>query len=164
MLTVISRNKRMKAVFISFILAALLISACDLLNSPKDLDSEKRVVSNQVEFILEVPENNFFLKDSLRFSFIVKNRSSQKKDFSFANIQQIGFNLSQGERVALFYPWAVAPALSYFSLEPGEEKKFNVSKNFKDHTGKYIKRGSYKLKAYLLDKNSPILEVPISVF
>lgn len=102
--------------------------------------------------------------DTLRGTFEVINESLTERQFDFANIQQFGFQLVDARgTITLFYPMIVSPATSRLCLQVGEKKEYQIHRLFKDHNGQYINRGNYKLSAFMLDGNSPYINLAIEV-
>lgn len=141
-------------------------TGCDLLTNSKEDTSitiEKIIVSG-IEYSVSVTTNVFSLRDTLIVTFNVKNNSISPKTYHFANVQQLGFNITdRSNRIAISYPLIVSPALSSFIVDPGESKTLTVKSLFKNAEGNYISTGTYRLKAYLLDRNSPQLSLRISI-
>lgn len=144
----------------------LTLYGCDLIDSPSDNSStlHKSVISGGIEYSLDIPTNNFLLNDTLSISFKVKNNSPLLKEFNFSNIQQLAYQvIDQNNNVATYYPNIVLPALSQFSLKLGETKVLDQIGLFKDNNGNYINRGNYSLVVFLMDNNSPKLDLKITV-
>jgi hypothetical protein len=155
----------MKKVFL-FLILLLTMVGCDLFTDSSESSTplHKSISDNGIEFSVDIPTNNFSLYDTLSVTFKVKNYSTSMKEFNFANMQQLAFQLiDKNNNVAMFYPYIVSPALSNFILNPGETKELNQNSLFKHHSGNYINRGNYTLSVFLADKNSPKLELEISV-
>jgi hypothetical protein len=154
----------------TFILSLSVIFAfygCDLLDNSSDdsISTHKTVMSNGIEYSLDITRNNFLPDDTLSISFKVKNNSDIIKEFHFSNVQQLQYQIvDQNNIVAAYYPMIVSPALSHFSLGPGEMKELNQIGFFKDHNGNYINRGRYSLSVSLANNNSPKLKLRISVY
>lgn len=153
-----------------FLIFIILISfshvGCDLLtnNSDKETETQKTVLNNGIEYTLTIEKNVYSNLDSLKIEFIVTNKGIVSKDFNFNNYQQIGFMLKDGDNnVALSYPFIVSPALSHFTLEPSQSKKFSITRPFKNHNGNYISRGGYTLSVYLLNGTSPEVTLNIAI-
>ena len=145
---------------------SLTIVGCDLFTDSTDNSTplHKSITDNGIEFSVEIPTNNFSLYDTLSITFKVKNNSTLTKEFNFANMQQLAFQLiDKNNNVAMFYPYIVSPALSNFILNPGETKVLNQNSLFKHHSGNYINKGNYILNTFLADNNSPKLKLDISV-
>ena len=141
----------------------LLLLSCDLPVESSDA-TNKTVISDSIEYSLNIRTNVYLLHDSLSISLNVKNNSGLIKTFNFSNIQQLGFQLiDRNNNVSMFYPNIVAPALSSFTLNPNETKELNIESDFKNYTGKYITKGQYELSVFLLDNNSPKLMLDILV-
>ncbi len=156
----------MKHLFFLCLTMLFTVSGCDLLtNSKEDTSSTiNKIIVSGIEYSVSVPTNNFTLRDTLTVTFYVKNNSTSPKSYHFANVQQLGFNIiDRLNRIVIFYPMIVSPALSSFTVNPGERKTLTVRSLFKDHEGKYISTGTYILTAYLLDRNSPHLSLRLSV-
>jgi hypothetical protein len=144
----------------------LSFSGCDLLSdsSNNSTSIHKSVNNGGIEFSLDIPTNSFLLDDTLSISFKVKNYSTSTKEFYFSNIEQLSYQvIDQHNDIATYYPNAVRPATSYFSLNPGEIKELNQIGLFKDYNGNYINRGKYLLSVFLANNNSPKLKLEISV-
>lgn len=155
----------MKNVSLVLVLS-LTIVGCDLFTDSSDSSTalHKSITDNGMEFSVDIPTNNFSLYDTLSITFKVKNLSSSKKEFYFANIQQLTYQvIDHNNNVATYYPNIVSPALSQLSLNPGEMKVLNQNGLFKDHDGNYINRGKYLLSVFLANNNSPKLDLNISV-
>jgi len=152
---------------IPFVLILLLtIAGCDFFTDSSDnsIPRHKSITDNGIEFSVDIPTNNFSLYDTLFITFKVKNNSTSTKEFKFANIQQLAFQLiDKYNNVEMFYPYIVSPALSNFILSPSETEVLNLNSLFKHHSGNYISRGNYTLNVFLADNNSPKLKLEISV-
>lgn len=151
---------------ILILLIVFTLYNCDLTDNSPDISAtyHKTVHSNGIEFSLNIYKNIFLLNDTLTISLKVKNYSSSAKTFNFSNIQQLGYQIiDQNNKTAAYYPNIASPALSHFSVGPGEMKELNQNGIFKDNNGRYINRGIYSLVVYLLDNNSPELRLEISV-
>ena len=123
-----------------------------------------KLTKDGVVFTLTITKNTFDLADTLKGAFNVSNQSDSLKRFNFANIQQLGFRLSDTSgKVFLYAPIIVSPALSGLILQSGESKDYVILSRFKNHDGDYIDRKEYKLTAYLLDNNSPAVALVITV-
>jgi hypothetical protein len=138
---------------------------CDILDDSSDNSTHKTALIDGVEYSLDIHRNNFLLDDTLSISFKVKNNSNTIKEFHFPNVQQLEYQIiDQNQIVAAYYPNIVSPALSHFSLGPGEMKELNQIGFFKDHNGNYINRGKYSFSVSLANNNSPKLKLRISVY
>lgn len=154
-----------RVIFLS-ILLTILNTGCNSLTSTdeSDLIKYKMQEVDGIEYSAFVDKAVFNLSDTLKINFSVKNKTSQTKQFNFSNIQQLGFNLINifGTTV-ISYPNIVSPALSSFSVLPGETKTLHIQSLFKDWNGKFIERGTYALIVFLLDNNSPKLSLKIQI-
>lgn len=151
--------------FLSY-LVLFAASGCDFFTNTRESDTTTidKIVEGNIEYSVSVSSSNFFLRDTLIVTFNIKNNSIAPKTFNFANVQQLGFTLTnRSGRTVLSYPMIVSPALSSFTVNPGERKTLTVRSLFKDHEGKYISTGTYILTAYLLNRNSPHLSLRLSV-
>lgn len=156
----------MKSIVYFLLLLVILIPGCDFFTDPDEgsTSTEKIVLDNGIEYSLSVSKFEFSLRDSLVVTFRVKNNTLIPKKYDFANVQQLGFKLTNRfKRVALFHPLIVAPALSSFTVNPQETKTLTTYTLFKNQNGYYISPGTYILTGYLLDRNSPELSLRISV-
>lgn len=156
----------MKHLFFLCLTMLFTVSGCDLLtNSKEDTSSTiNKIIVSGIEYSVSVPTNNYTLRDTLTVTFYVKNNSTSPKSYHFANVQQLGFNIiDRLNRIVIFYPMIVSPALSSFIVNPGESKTLTAKSLFKNSGGNYIPTGNYILKAYLLDRNSPQLSSRISI-
>lgn len=144
----------------------LTFYGCDLTDNSSDTSTSvhKTVNSGGIEYTLDIPKNSFLLDDTLSISFKVKNYSTLTRQFNFANIQQLAYQvIDQDNNIATYHPFIVLPATSYFSLKPGEMKEFEQIGFFKDHNSNYINRGKYSLSVFLAGNNSPKVKLQISV-
>jgi len=156
----------MKYLMILILLVCLLLIRCNSItdSSENNLPTQKIIETDDIEYTLIIEKSIFSLKDTLKISFQVRNKSSLKKDFKFNNIQQLGFQLiNMFGKTTMFYPSIISPALSSFSLLPGEIKILSVFWTFTDYNGKYIGTGLYDLIVYLADKNLPYVSLKIIV-
>jgi len=125
---------------------------------------EARIEVNGVVFTLTLSKNTFALSDTLKGTFRVSNQSGDAQRYDFANIQQLGFRLSDADgKVSLYQPFIVSPALSSLQLQSGDSKEYPIFTTFTDHTGKFVDPGEYTLAAFLLDNNSPEVTLKITV-
>jgi hypothetical protein len=141
-------------------------AGCDLLTNSKEDTSTtiRKIIEGEIEYSVSVPTNNFTLRDTLTVTFNVKNNSTSPKSYHFANVQQLGLNITdKSNRSVISYPLIVSPALSSFIVNPGESKTLTAKSLFKNSGGNYIPTGDYNLNAYLLDRNSPQLSLRISM-
>ncbi len=155
----------MKKVSFVFVLLLTMVG-CDLFTDSSDQSTplHKSITDNGIEFSVDIPTNNFSLYDTLSITFKVKNNSTSTREFNFANMQQLAFQLTdKNNNVAMFYPYIVSPALSNFILNPGETEVLNQNSLFKHHSGNYISRGNYILSVFLADNNSPKLKLELSI-
>lgn len=136
-------------------------------NSPTDsgFTSLHKVSSDgQIEYSLDINSNTFLPSDTLYITFKVKNNSLTIKQFNFANIQQLAFEIIDiHNNVVMFYPWVVSPATSNFIVYPGETKELNLVSGFRNQYGNYITPGKYILAVFLADGNSPKLKLEITI-
>lgn len=148
----------MRFYFIS-LLFLLGFTGCDHSTDPEDSATLYRSVTvDGIVYAAEIPSDKFSLFDTLTVTFRVSNNSLLPKKFNFSNIQQLSFELvDKGGRVVMFYPYIVSPALSSFTVAPGETKELSQWSLFKDFNGRYIGRGYYTLNVFLADNNSPRL-------
>lgn len=156
----------MKSKFFIILLLLLSIPGCDFFTDPEDdsNSTEKIVMDNGIEHTLSVSKNVMSLRDTLTVTFSIKNNSTAPKTYNFANVQQLGFNITdKSNRTVISYPMIVSPALSNFTVHPGETKRLTVRSLLKNSEGYFIPTGHYILKAYLLDRNSPQLTLRITV-
>lgn len=155
----------MKIILIGIVFAAF--SGCDLIldeSSETDSLTHKSVLSDGILYSLSIPVNSFNLSDSLSMTFKVTNNSLSERTFGFPNIQQFGFRLTDDQNnVDMYFPYVVQPATSAFSLQPRESKIYHHSGPFKNHEGNYINKGYYKLSAYLLGEEYPLVSLNILV-
>lgn len=128
------------------------------------LPIETSISHEGMVFTLSLSQKTFNLTDTLYGKYTVTNKTGSTKQFNFSNVQQNGFRVYDitGEAV-LFYPQIVSPALSSFEIQNGQTKEFLIYTTFKNHTGSYIKPNEYKFAAYLLNNNSPAVELSISI-
>jgi len=155
----------MKSIFLILTLS-LLVIGCDLLNNSSDTSTpiHKSISDDGIEFSVDIQNNHFSLYDTLSITFKVKNNSTLSKEFNFANMQQLAFELiDKHNNVAMFYPYIVSPALSNFIIKPGETKELNQRSLFKHHSGNYILKGNYTLSVFLANNNSPKIKLEITV-
>ncbi len=154
----------------NFIFLSVLLFAfygCDIFTDSNDNSNplHKSILSNEVEFSVEIPNSSYSLFDTLNIAFKVKNISNLPKEFNFANMQQLAFELiDKNKNVAMFYPYIVSPALSRFTVNPGETKVLSISSLLKHHSGNFINKGQYTLSVFLADRNSPKLDLYIFVY
>lgn len=151
------------------VLATLLIASLWGCNSATDTNTNNTplfstIKADGIVYSLSVLTTQFDLLDTLRGTFQVINESRIERQFDFANVQQLGFQLTDTNgTVALFYPMIVSPATSRLRLQGGEKKEYSILWLFKNHNGQYISRGKYQLSAFLLDGNSPHVSLAIKV-
>jgi hypothetical protein len=151
------------------VIATLLIASLWGCNSTTDtttLDVPlfSSVKTHGIVYSLSVPTTQFDLLDTLGGTFQVTNESEIERQFNFASIQQLGFQLVDIHGItALSYPMIVSPALSSYRLQVGEKKEYSILWIFKNHNGQYIAPGKYELSAFLLDSNSPQVSLAIEV-
>lgn len=144
----------------------IIITWCESVNDTSDNSTpiHKSVNSAGIEFSLDISTNSFLLNDTLSISFKVRNYSTSTKEFNFSNIQHLAYQvIDQNNNIATYYPNIVSPATSHFSLAPVEMKELDQIGLFKDNNGNYINRDNYSLIVFLLDNNSPKLDLEISV-
>ncbi len=156
----------MKHLFFLCLTVYFTVSGCDFLTNSKEDSSTTidKIVEGGIEYSVSIHSNYFSLRDTLTINLNVKNNSLAPKSYNFANVQQLGFNLTdRSNRTVISYPMIVSPALSSFTVRPGESKTLTVRSLFKNSEGNYIPTGNYILKAYLLDRNSPQLSLRISI-
>lgn len=156
----------MKTIILSLSILFILYG-CDIPDDSYDssTSSHKTIISDGVEYSLDISGNNFLLDDTLSISFKVKNNSFLIKEFHFPNVQQLEYQIiDQNNNIATYYPNIVSPALSHFTLGPGEMKELKQIGLFKDNNGNYINRGKYSLSVSLANNNSPKLKLGISVY
>jgi hypothetical protein len=122
------------------------------------------VQTDGIQYTLTVKKLDFEVVDTLVGSFQVLNASVRPRTFSFANIQQFGFDLvDRHGNITVHSPNIVQPATSEFTLLTGESKTFIIRSVFRDLDGEYIQPGEYQLVAFLLDANSPRVRCRINV-
>ena len=156
----------MKNLLVGLILL-LALYGCEIFNDSNDNSNplHKSIISDEVEFSVEIPSNSYSLFDTLNITFKVKNYSTLPKKFNFANMQQVAFELiDKYKNVAISYPNIVSPALSNFTVNPNETKVLLISGFFKHRSGNYINTGLYTLSIFLADRNSPRINLNISVY
>lgn len=156
----------MKSKFFIILLLLLSISGCNFFTDPEEdsNSTEKIVIDNGIEYTLSVSKNVMSLRDTLTVTFSIKNNSTAPRTYNFANVQQLGFNITdKSNRTVISYPMIVSPALSNFTVHPGETKTLTVKSLLKNSHGNYISTGTYILTAFLLDRNSPQLTLRITV-
>lgn len=148
------------------IILILFYAGCNSLISTDDSDltKERTLELAGIEYSASVEKSLYDPNDTLKITFTVKNKTSQVKQFNFSNIQQLGFDLiNVFGKTVVSYPMIVSPALSSFSVLPGETKSLYIQSQFKDWNGKIIDPGKYSLIVFLLDNNSPRLSLKIKV-
>ena len=155
----------MRIYFLSLVILLCFIG-CDKMTDPGDTTPlHKSVTVEGIQYSAEIPSDKFSLYDTLFISFRVSNNSLLKKEFNFSNIQQLAFELvDRNYQRIMYYPYIVSPALSNFSVSPGETKELSVYSALRDYNGRYIDRGKYTLYVYLADNNSPRLSLNVSIY
>ena len=155
----------MRIFFVS-LLTFVLLAGCDRITDPS-VDSKslhRSVTVEGIEFSAEIPSTIFSLYETLFISFKIRNNSSFSKEFNFSNMQQLAFELVNGNnQVVMSYPYIVSPALSEFIVNPGETKELSQRSVFKNQSGRYIEKGYYKLNVFLMNGNSPKIGLVIFV-
>ena len=151
-------------IFISLIFFILIGCNAPIDQSDFYLPTQKTIESDQMEYTLTINKSIFSRMDILEISFKVLNKSSNQKVFDFKNQQQLGIRLKNFfGRSVISYPGATSPAISSFSLLPGESEKLFSECSFTDYKGEYITGGRFCLTVNLLDQNSPELSLIIIV-
>ncbi len=144
----------------------VLLTGCDHITEPQGSLTIllKSVNVDGIEYCTEIYQNIFSLYDTLSIRFRIKNNTLISREFNFSNIQQLAFELiNRNEQIVLYYPYIVSPALSSFIVQPGETKELVQWSLFKDHSGRYIEEGYYKLNVFLADRNSPKISLNILI-
>ena len=157
---------KLKYLLVCIIIITFFQIGCDLLtnNSENEIETRKTVLNNGIEYTLTIEKNVYLITDSLKIEFLITNKGITSKSFDFNNYQQIGFMLKDGDNnIDISYPFVVSPALSHFKLEPSQNKKYSISRPFKNHNGNYISRGGYTLSVYLLNGNSQEVTLKITI-
>lgn len=120
--------------------------------------------TGEIEYSLDINSNTFTPFDTLYITFKVKNNSLTLKQFNFANIQQLAFEIiDTHNNVVMFYPWIVSPATSNLIVYSGEIKELNLVSGFRNQYGNYVSPGKYVLAVFLADGNSPKLKLEIII-
>jgi hypothetical protein len=146
----------MKTINVLVILWIATFWGCNSVTDDNNTPSFSQIKSDGIVYSLSLPSTHFGVFDTLRATFQVTNESIGERQFNFANIQQVGFQLvDMHGTVALYSPIIVLPALSSLHLKVGEKKEYLILGLFKNQNGQNIERGKYMLFAYLLDGNSP---------
>ncbi len=155
----------MRIYFLSLVILLGFIG-CDKIMDPGDTTPlHKSITVDGIEYSAEIPSDKFSLYDTLFISFRVSNNSFLKKEFNFSNIQQLAFELvDRNYQRIMYYPYIVLPALSNFSVSPGETKELSVYSALRDYNGRYLDRGKYTLYVYLANNNSPRLRLNVSIY
>jgi len=145
----------MKTSLVILILLSLIFIVCDNGTKP---------APEQIVYKLDVPKTEFERTDTLTGEFIVTNQSESEKVFTFLNLQQHGFTLTdQNNTVVILYPTGFHPALTSFRLQPNESKTYPIRTEFRDQNGQLLDPGTYTLSAYLLDGEYPKVSTTIKI-
>ena len=155
----------MKTLIISLSLL-LTFYGCNLHDdsSNNSTPTHKTVISDEVEFTLDIPKNSFLLDDTLSIIFKFRNRSTSKKEFYISDISEVAYQLiDPNGYIATYYPNIGEPHRNNLTLEPDQLWQFPLIGFFKDVHGNYIDRGKYSLFVFLASNNSPKLKLEITV-
>lgn len=162
----VARMKR-KICFVAFVLLTVLVTSCEKIVDPGSSADKPKTVSllkDSVRFTVSLQNTTFAQTDSLLGTFLVENLRDTTVTFSFGNVQQFGFSVSDDAgKLRIFEPEGVFPSLSSLTLLKAQSKTFLIKKTFLDRNNILLEKGTYTFSAYLTEGNSPALYLTITI-
>jgi hypothetical protein len=119
-----------------------------------------------VHFALELEKEKVSRWEILRGQFVVTNQTEETVTFQFMSGCQTGHRLEKGGKAVLTRPLGCYAALTSMTVPAGETVVRELHIDFDlgpDSNHRKIDPGTYVLKAFLMDYNSPVLSRPVIV-
>ena len=141
---------------IKFLFALLLFLGCknNTLQSPGDFgDYYSSKVIDELYVELDFKSKQIRSLHDIKAEFRLKNISDEEVVFGFSSSCQSAYKIKryQNEFLDTTENLVCAAVITSIILEPGETKTFPIS--FESREDRYIKKGSYTLKAFLLENH-----------
>ena len=149
------------------VLTILLASeGCKKNSNPANPNHDPMLSTSQVidgvRYTLSVTDLSFGTSDTLDAVFAVTNQAATTRTFSFGNLQQFHWSFCKDtSSVVMYQPHILLPALSGFTLNPGETKTYAIHQAIRDENGATVVPGSYVIFAGLLHPNSALLTLSV---
>jgi len=123
------------------------------------------VIKDGIEYYMQTDKAVYSLGEKVKMMYRVTNLSNQDVTFWFANQQQSYFKVSDGATIIWYRPHQFLPAVSEFTLGPGEFKGyFEQWSMVNERTGNPVTPGIYDITGALFSVKDPAKRhVPVSV-
>jgi len=123
------------------------------------------VVKGDIEYYMQTNKSVYSLGENVKMLYRLTNLShSNSVKFEFSNLQQWSFEVRDGTTTIWWWPKMINPALSQFTLYPGDVKGyFKEWDMMNDNTGTIVTPGTYDVIGALLSVRDLEKYVPVSV-
>lgn len=128
--------------------------------NPLDPDDSKTV--DRINFHLSLDKKEYELPDTLKIKFTITNFSGASKTFHFSSSCHLGFRIMLSDDSVIQYPEACLAVLTSLTISSGTSKEINIDYLLERFRG-LIPGTEYKIEAFLLDNNSPVLSTVIKL-
>jgi uncharacterized protein YxeA len=156
----------MKKILKLILILPLLASCSNNVSSSgkKDKFNSSVKITNGLQIKLKMePKEIKNLKD-INAKFILKNISGKKINYHFSSSCQFGYTIIREQHIIFDSRknTGCLAVLTTLKLKPGQKKTYSISLNEYD-VDKDLVKGIYKLKAFLLERESPKITVSFKV-
>jgi len=156
--------------YLSLIFILLLVSACNK-NNISPSSSEKVVnfrsstkITDNIQMELDRESEEIKRVEDVKLQFKLKNISDKTIVYRFPSGCQYGFTVTENQNTIFDSRDNIGciAAITHLKLEPGQTKVFLIPFKLFDNNKK-LKKGVYKLNAFLLEGHTPKISISFKV-
>src|SRR5690625_2508569 len=157
--------------YLSLIFILLLVSACNNNNNISPSSSEKVVnfrsstkITDNIQMELDRESEEIKRVKDVKLRFKLKNISDKMIVYRFPSGCQYGFTVTKNQDTIFDSREKVGctAVITHLKLEPGQTKVFPIPFKLFDNNKK-LKKGIYKLSAFLLEGHTPKISISFKV-
>ena len=151
-----------KKILKNLVCAGIVILASEVPAKANLVDSNS-VVQDGIEYYMQTDKSVYSLGENVNMLYRLTNLSYNSVTFEFANQQQWSFEVKDGATTIWRWPKQINPALSDFTLKPGDVRGYFKGWDMtNDNTGTIVTPGTYDVIGALYG-TPPERYVPVSV-
>jgi hypothetical protein len=151
------RGLKMRAALTSIVLITLLFfNSCENTLEPDEIRTVDGIL-----FKLTTDKKEYYLPDTLNIKITITNFSGLRREFNFSSGCQLGFRILLPNN-EINFPTVCPDVLTSITIENNETKE--VSEDYFLGRFRGLIPGEYKLEAFLMNNNSPVLTSGIKFF
>ena len=142
--------------FLCFICVFIVPSIIVLSGCGKGLDDGTPLAETRegdLTFRLELGRRYYYNGEEVGMRYTVTNVGDETARLYFANVQQFGYQVYDGDGVVDWNPKICQPMPSILEIQPDQSELFQADWSQVDYTGNPVAGGIYHLQAFLLDDN-----------